>query len=249
MNITTAMISFSRWFFSELCRFAQAPRTVAPISLFFNRTGTMSKHKIQTNLYLIFTQLLWLIAPVTVFAGDNKIPQWYEITTGVLGIPVTIIGVAYSVILIKKTRLETKKTELEILEKQIQLRQALEAQPVEVQKLIVPAAENRIGLYLVLRFVLLYLILHAWGLIEDIYDLIFAGIVTGAQSSLNLELSGWAVIPLMVIQKIPKVAYWLVFFALAWPLFKEINSLLGLDIHELFRLSWKRKYEVSNDDG
>jgi hypothetical protein len=209
----------------------------------------MRKQKTHTHLDSVFLYFFWLLAPVTAFAADSKTPQWYEITTGVLAIPAAIIGLAYSFILIKKTRLEAKKTELEILEKQKQLREVLEAQPAEIQNLIVPTAENRIGLYLVLRFVLLYLILHAWGLIEDIYDLIFTGIIAGAQSALNLELTGWVVVPLVAIQKLPKVAYWLVFFALSWPLFKDINSLLGLDLRELFRLSWKRTNGSSNDNG
>lgn len=203
---------------------------------------------IKKHRYLVLPQVIWLLLPATVFAAESKAPQWYEITTGILAIPAAIIGLAYSFILIRKTRLEAKKTELEILEKQKQLRQALEAQPVEVQNLIVPAAENRVGLYLVLRFVLLYLILHAWGLIEDIYDLVFTGLVAGAQSAWNLELSGWVVVPLVAIQKLPKAAYWLVFFALAWPLFKDINLLLGLNLRELFHLSWKRKKESSNSN-
>ena len=185
-------------------------------------------------------QLMWLLVPVTGFAAESKTTQWYEIATGVLAIPAAIIGLAYSFILIKKTRFEAKKTELEILEKQKQLWQALEAQPVDVQNLMVPATENRIGLYLVLRFVLLYLTLHAWGFIEDVYDLLFMGMVTGAQSAWNFKPGGWVYV-IVAIEKLPKAAYWLVFFALAWPLFKDINSLLGLDLRALFRLSWKRK--------
>src|SRR5258708_32839631 len=52
-------------------------------------------------------------------------PEWWEIVTGVLAIPATILGLAYSYVLIQRTRYEipkiqaeTEKLALEIREKQ-----------------------------------------------------------------------------------------------------------------------------------
>jgi hypothetical protein len=183
---------------------------------------------------------LWIVSVPPVFAAESRPPQWYEIATGIIAIPAALIGLAYSYLLIKKTRLEARKTELEILEKERQLAQIATGTVSEAVAITVPSGEGRIALLLLLRFVVLWLIASGWGLIEDAFDLVFTSAIISAQQLLGLSLSGWAVIPLVAIQKLPKVAYWIVFVALAWPLFKDTNAALGIDIKDFLRVSLRK---------
>jgi len=177
-----------------------------------------------------------LAATPVLAAAEPRQPEWYEVATGVMAIPAAAIGVAYSYLLIKKTRLEARKTELEIIEKERQLVQITSGPPSEVARIIAPTGEGRIALLLLLRFVALWLVLNTWGLLEDAFNLLFTGAVVGAQQLWGFSVSGWAVLPLYAIQKLPKVGYWVVFFALAWPLFREVNAALGIDMRKFFRV-------------
>jgi len=209
---------------------------------------------------LVSSVAVLLLASVPAIAAEPKPPQWYEVTTGVLAIPAALIGLAYSYLLIKKTRLEarnieleSRKTELEILEKERQLAQfGVEPRAIpSASGAAVPAHENRLLLLLVLRFVVLSLILSAWGLIEDTFTILFTGILVGVQQLFSVNLSGWSMIPLVILQKLPKIAYWLVFFSLAWPLFKDTNSALGINIKSFLKVSSLREMnrKPEPDDG
>lgn len=181
------------------------------------------------------------LVPASAMAAEARSPEWYEVATGVIAIPAALIGLAYSYLLIKKTRLEARKTELEIVEKERQLAQIASHAPSDLVAVVAPSRESRIILLLLLRFVVLYLILGAWGLFEDAFSLLFTGVVVGLKQLLSLSLSGWSVIPMVVVQKLPKVAYWLVFFSLAWPLFKDANAALGIDIRKFLKVSSLRE--------
>ena len=71
--------------------------------------------------------------------------------------------------------------------------------------------------------------------------MLFGGAVVAAQQIWDFNLYGWAVFPLILIQKLPKVAYWIVFFGLAWPLFKDANAALGIDIKKFLKVSSLRE--------
>jgi hypothetical protein len=137
--------------------------------------------------------------------------------------------------------LEARRTELEILEKERQLAQMAAAPVSDAAGIAAPIAEGRIALLLLLRFVVLWLIASGWGLVEDAFTLVCTGAIVGAQELWGLSLSGWAVIPLVVIQKLPKVANWIVFIALAWPLFKDANAALGININDFLQVSLRRR--------
>jgi hypothetical protein len=211
----------------------------------------MTDRKVITGALLALGVLLH---PATALAADSRPPAWYEVATGVIAIPVALIGMAYSFYLIQKTRLEVRKTELEsrkaeleIAEKERQLASVITG-PVASTAVVAPAFENRLVLMLLLRFVVLYVILAAWGLFEDVFDLMFTGAVVGFQQLLSLELSGWSAIPFVVVQKLPKLAYWLVFFSLAGPLFRDVNAALGIDVKQFFALSSLRALRGDGTD-
>jgi len=167
----------------------------------------------------------------------DRPPQWYEVGAGIISIPAALIGLAYSYILIKKTRLEARKVELEIAEKEEQIRTLTGRQPPESFAFASqePSRIPLIGI-LLLRFALLYIVVVSWGLVEDVWQILFGGVIASAQSLWNISLSGWIVIPLIMVQKAPKVLFWVLFGAMALPLFKDINSALGLDVRHLFRI-------------
>jgi hypothetical protein len=199
--------------------------------------------------------LLTSATAVAAAADPSKPPQWYEVVTGVLAIPVTLIGLAYSYLLIKKTRLEahqteldSRKTELEILEKERELAQ-LGAEPrtgdeprtiFSTAVATIPGHQNRLILLLLLRFVVLSLIISGWGVVEDTLNVVFAGAIIGAQS-LWPHLPQWVPFPIMILEKLPRIAYWIVFFSLAWPLFKDANAALGINIKNFFSVSSLRE--------
>jgi hypothetical protein len=220
----------------------------------------MQTPKRRLSEHLVVAAAALVLASVPAIAAEPKPPQWYDVITGVLAIPAALIGLAYSYLLIKKTRLEarkteldSRKTELEILEKEHELAQfGPEPRIVpSVSAAAVPAHENRLFLLLLLRFVVLSLILSAWGVIEDTFSILFAGIVIGVQQLFSVNPSGWSVIPFVILQKLPKIAYWLVFFSLAWPLFKDTNSALGINVKSFLKVSSLREMnrEPEPDDG
>ena len=164
-------------------------------------------------------------------------PEWWEVAAGILAIPTAIIGLAYSYVLVGKTRLEARKTELEIREKEAQLRKLSPQEQDTAARIVAPFAQTHLSQLLVLRFVLLYIVLTAWGLIENIFDVAFTGAMVTAQNLFRVDLDNPAVvIPAVLIQQLPKVGYWILFIALALPLFKDVNALVGLDVRRLFGL-------------
>lgn len=167
--------------------------------------------------------------------------------TGVLAIPAAIIGLAYSYLLIKKTRLESRKTELEIIEKKRSLR-AAESSASAGTMLEFQSSENKLLLLLIVRFVLLYLLLHSWGLIEDALGFLFTnfGILIGARK-IALGFNVWSVIAIQTLETIPRVVYWIIFFALSWPLFKDANAALGLDVREYLRVRGHRPGQSTSE--
>ena len=212
----------------------------------------MKKDKMLIAIILSFCIVFFTDVDVA-FAQEIKEPSWWEIATGILAIPAAIIGIAYSYILIQKTRLESEKTKLEITEKQIAIQKLTKGQKKAIQDAVQPLAQVNIALYLVLRFVILYLILVAWGFVEDSYRVISGGIVLGFETYANIDLlSGldienfWHLIFILSITGLPKIIYWVVFFAIGLPLFKDINKLIGLNLRDFFR--WERKEKSVGED-
>jgi hypothetical protein len=167
--------------------------------------------------------------------GEQKTP-WWEIATGILAIPVAIIAIPYSFLVLKKTRLESKKMELEIYEKEAQLAEVRAAHTDEVRQAIQPLIESRLIQLLFLRALVLYLILSAWGAVEDGFDLVFDATVAGIMSLFHIpDNSMWLIIPAVAIQKLPNIIHWVIFFAIGWPLFKDANKLVGINIKDIFK--------------
>lgn len=185
--------------------------------------------------------LLLLAAPVRADAASApRPPQWYEVAAGVLAIPAAVVGLVYSYLLVKKTRLESRKTELEIREKEAALQRLVAGQAEVMESVIQPLIERYRVSRLLLRFVVLYLVIHAWGAVEAACSALLGGAYLGARWLVGFPdpEQKWIQLLLLAVISLPKLVYWVVFFALAWPLFKDVNAVLGMNLREMF--SWKK---------
>jgi len=188
--------------------------------------------------------VLWLFFSTTVYAetnmsacSDQKNPQWWEITTGVLAIPAAVVGLAYSILLLKKTRLESRQIELDILEKEGKIAKIKTAHTEEIRQTIQPIIESRLVQFLFLRALVLYLVLHMWGLVEEGFEFVSEGTFVSVSKIFHINMdSPLVIIPFMVVEKLPRIGYWVIFFAVGWPIFKEANKLVGFNLKDFFTL-------------
>ncbi|MGO9376259.1 MAG: hypothetical protein ACLQBD_29780 [Syntrophobacteraceae bacterium] len=182
------------------------------------------------------------LSPGIAFAAETAPDPWWKVASGILAIPASLVGLAYSYVLIKKTRLEAQKTELEIREKQSKLQDLAAREPEAAKQLIAPIVEGRATQFLLLRFVLLYVVLRAWSLVETVVQFTlkaaFAGILSLFKSVDDSSLV--VVVPFFALSALPTIGYWFIFFAIGWPLVRDINASLKINVRELF-FWWKQK--------
>jgi hypothetical protein len=99
-------------------------------------------------------------------------PYWYEIVAGILAIPFVSISIALSYLLIKKTRIEQKKLELESRKFALEIKEkeGIQDAPPEttrvIENLAEPLAESHHVQLIILRFILLFLVIRGWAIIE-----------------------------------------------------------------------------------
>ena len=184
--------------------------------------------------------------------GEQKVPQWYERVTGIIAIPAAMVGCAYSYLLIRKTQLESRKLEIEISEKSTNPK--LTSATEDLSRVVSESAQavtqtlvNRRYSVLVLRYVVLELTLSIYsGLTAPLnwVGSLFGGVLLAALQSLRIltharfEPRALTIFPLAVAgtesiaSVLVSIGYWAIFFALGWPLFKEVNAVLGIDLKE-----------------
>ncbi len=184
------------------------------------------------------TVLLWLLCPSSAF-GSERAPAWWEITTGVLAIPAALVGLIYSFALIRKTRLEARKTELEIAETEGRLREVTASMPADVREAIQPSVQGQLGVLLLVRFVVLYLLLRVWNAIDTVLEYALKGTAMGIMKLTGTDTASnpwWLFAPYVALSNIPEVAYWLTFAVFGWSLLRDCSTFLGLGMKDLFAL-------------
>jgi len=171
---------------------------------------------------------LFLLLANTSLAAEVKSPQWYEIATDVLAIPAAIIGLCYSIILIQKTRLESAKLKIEIQEKESELSNS--PQPT-LSRTSVPESSTTFVHFLLMRFIILFLMIQAWGILESGLDFVFMGAAYGLSKlgSGSLGPEQWWFWPVYLLSKTPTIIYWFIFAKLAWPIFQDASRLVNID--------------------
>jgi len=179
------------------------------------------------------------IVPALLLEG---VPAWLQVTAAVLAIPGTVIGIPYSIVLLRKTSLESKKTELEILEKLRSL--GLEDHDAAGATLLddhSPIKSYRVS-SLILRYILFQLIVSLSGLVTAPIQLAVSGLILGSMwllggSHLTATLSAAAA---LVTTLTSSVVYWVLFFLIGWPLFRDILAFFGISTRDLgWRSVWR----------
>ena len=160
-------------------------------------------------------------------------PEWYETVVGIIGIPVAVIGMIYTFFLINKVRLETRKTKLEILEKERQLGNLEPQTHTEVQLV----KTNEIN-SIILRFILLFIVLKFWFLIEKLLEWVVGGIYLLTNDATDVEISEhWSTAIFVFFAKIlPELIYWAIIISIGWPILRDINKYLNLNLKDFFKI-------------
>jgi hypothetical protein len=162
---------------------------------------------------------------------------WWQVVTGALGIPATLITIYGGWRLSQKTRLESQKLQLELREKEREAA-AEQASPegagdaTRQLARITPASVVAIG-DIVTRFVIFYLALSLWGLIEALIFPLWSYLV----DKLDLYGSSSEVLTIGVryVNVIIDLPRYVIFFLLGWPLLVDIARQLGLSPLDLIR--------------
>lgn len=163
----------------------------------------------------------------------NREPYWYEILGGILLIPSLMVGVVLSWVLIKKTKRETRKFELEAKKFELEIREkenelGIIPENSVFHKMVETAGENRQVQFLILRFILLYIILRVWVIVATMFEPV-ADIFRDISSFVSY---GVLKIPLSLLgslfEVLPIAGYVATAVVLGFPLFRDVNKLVGI---------------------
>lgn len=167
-------------------------------------------------------------------------PQdWKEVLSWVLGLPVTLVAAAGTIYAIPKARRENRKLDLEILEKERALGLAKDSNDVaEVARIVAePLFENRRGVDLILRFVLLSLLLQAWGLVINLLGSASASAQLGLNRAVEQDSSIAAIagyVLIATLAALPNVVRALLFVGIGWPLLLDSAKVLRFELPNFF---------------
>jgi len=170
---------------------------------------------------------------------------WWQVVTGILAIPTTIIGLAYSYILIKKTNLDMEKTHAEIEKIALEIREKREtlhlnsgqesATEDSLTALIQPIFQNRMAIVLLLRFAIFSVIVMMWLSLEGLLEFVLVSGILGTgyifgvnEREFDFEHHPVLTTFALVIKHAPQGLFFLLTVALGLPLFRDINRLLGI---------------------
>ena len=139
----------------------------------------------------------------------------------------------------QKDTLEARKTELEIHEKESRLQEVAGTLPVGIRETIQPVVQGQIGILIIVRFVILYLLMRAWDAIGTVFDFVLKGTALGIMKIAGTDTNSdpwWLVVPYIVLSKVPEIAYWVTFVVLGWSILRDSSELLGLRVPDVFKL-------------
>lgn len=191
-----------------------------------------------------------ILAPTPGGAVSQGLP-WYQVVGGIIAIPVTLLGLVYTLAAIRKANVETQKVMLDIRKAELESPSAFVV-PIDNGDLsetltraakIGPVVKGVSIQFILLRFVVLYLLVQAYGIFETIYGFLTQPLLI----TLNFWLSRNAfahnpnpLIPSLQswiintsIQLLPTIGYWLIFFAIGWPLFRDANAVVGVRLRDV----------------
>lgn len=145
--------------------------------------------------------------------------------------------------MIKKTNLESRKIELEISEKEDLITEKGITRSEELKEIVAPFARTQIIHQIILRFIILELISRLFGVFAGGYNFFINGIAVITFNNLPLNPSLLNIL-IMVLQFLPQVGFALISIFIGYPLFKDVNKILGLDIKAMLFPFFKRKSKI-----
>lgn len=158
-------------------------------------------------------------------------PQWWQIITGILGVPTAAIGILVAYRTSQKIRLENLKLQRELLQQpaptegrerfatQQELRQTPVAFTATVQDFMV-------------RFIVLYLTLVGYQLLEGSINIIVGSGFSVLSYSAALPGPVTIVGPLAT-GLLTSIGRWVIYLALGYPLLRDILDFFGLSLRDL----------------
>jgi hypothetical protein len=147
-------------------------------------------------------------------SGSTANTGWWTSASGILAIPIAIIGVILTVFTIRKTNLESQKIQLEIREKEgaLKLQSTTEARNAE-QAVVQPIIDSALVQNLLVRAILLFVILEAWGLLTFPFT----------------AFQRWGIIG-HLLAFLPSLSRYLVVYGIGAPLMVDALMFLNIDV-------------------
>jgi hypothetical protein len=180
-----------------------------------------------------------LVVTTVTWAQDNgpNPVRWWETATGIIGIISGILGLPTAYWLSQKYRYETRKLQLEILEKEGKLpkkhpRVLRREHIIDSPQAIVTGIQG-----FVIRFIILYVAILGWDIIERfITPFISASIAYWLSEHPEVSQEWKTILGLSAYSQITGIGKLLIFLLLGWPLLSDITAFIGV---RPFKLSTK----------
>ena len=176
------------------------------------------------------------VNPVVVLAqtaeGASKTDlHWWQVATGMIGVPTALIGLLVAYRVSNKTRLESRKLQLEILEKEGK------SEELGPRSLLESPRARAAGLQdLVLRFIVLYLAFQGWNLIERLISPLLGSALSVWINTQDLVTPPWVeILGVTLVSQLTGLGDLVIFVVLGFPLLKDIAASQGVGMRDVLR--------------
>jgi hypothetical protein len=167
--------------------------------------------------------------------GAPQTPPWWQVVTGIIGVPGALVALYVAWLTSHKIRMETRSVQLDILKKEGAI--SSEAQRIpRSQELISSPQVLAAGIQdFLIRFIIIYLAYNVWGLVISLIAP-FVSVLSTAYSEIGMGYSPWFSTLLGTgTALVSWVGNLLIFLVLGLPLLSDIARSLGLRARDLFR--------------
>lgn len=195
------------------------------------RTGTryLSIVIASCTLWLLFSGIHASLA-ASQGGIDNSPAQipWWQIATGILGIPAAVIGIPSAFWLSQKTRLETRKLQLEILEKQGTI-SGPQTGIVKTGDIAGSREATLVGIQgFVVRFIILYVTRFGWDVFKP-FLMVFlnASVAYWLKQNQTISQEWTTVMGITAYTQIVNVGDLIILIAFGFPLLADIHEFAG----------------------
>jgi hypothetical protein len=183
---------------------------------------------------LLLCIIIIMLSTAASAADESNPTHWWQIVTGILAIPTAIGTLIYGLATLKKTRLESKVIELELLEKQAAIAKmpgvvTSGAQEI-AQSLVDPLIDNNRVNYLILRFVVIFLVLQFWQIIEKIFELVGGGTILTLQEVFKVSVQGTPTMIFFGLGQVLSFSWIVLVLLMGVPLYRDISTHLGFRV-------------------